>query len=307
MKQPFFEIKKDSSKSQENYAKFTISPLEAGYGHTLGTSLRRILLSSLTGAAITKAQIASVKHQFSTLKGLKEDVVEFILNLKQIRLIYKGTDPVKLTLSVKGPGIVKAGDIKAPASVKIINPDLVLANLAKSGKLEVKMEAETGVGYSSSEERKTDRVGLIPVDALFSPVVKVNYTVEETRVGRKTNFDKLVLEIWTDSTLKPEEALVKAAEIAVSYFKQIVSPQQEEKKEEEEKVDSLGPVGNLSVEEIGLPTRVANALVKAGYDTVKKLAKAEKKDLVKVRNLGEKSLKIIRIALAEKGVEFGEQ
>jgi DNA-directed RNA polymerase subunit alpha len=305
MQQPLFEIKKEASKKEANYAKFMIAPLEAGYGHTLGTTLRRILLSSLRGAAITTAQVSGVKHQFSTLKGLKEDVVEFLLNLKQVRLAYSGSEPVKLTLSAKGEGVVTAGDIKTPASVKIVNPELVLASLAKDGKLEAKMEAELGVGYSVSEERKTNKIGVIPLDALFSPVTKVNYEVEETRVGRKTNFDKLVLEIWTDGTVAPQEALVEAARIAVAYFNQIVSPKKEAVKEVE-KVDSFGAIGKLSVEEINLPTRVANALAKAGYDTVEKLAQAKKEDLVKVRNLGEKSLKIIRIALMEKGVQIGE-
>ena len=304
MKQPLFEIKQE--KGQENYAKFVIAPLTAGYGHTLGTALRRVLLGSLQGTAITKVQIVGVKHQFSTLKGLKEDMVEFLLNLKQVRLTGSASEPQKLKLSAKGPKEVKAADIICPADIKVANPDLVLANLAKDAKLEVKMETEVGVGYLPSEERKTSKIGLIPLDALFSPVMKVRYEVEETRVGRKTNFDKLILEVWTDGTIEPHDALIKAANIVVSYFNQIISPKKEAKKKDSEKEDTLGPVGKLSVEEIGLPTRVANALVKAGYDTVEKLVKAKSEDLVKVRNLGEKSLKIIHIALGEKGVNFGE-
>lgn len=313
MNEPIFEIKEESKKG--NYVRFIISPLEQGYGHTLGNSLRRVLLTALPGAAITSVKISGVKHQFSTLKGMKEDMVEFVLNLKKVRFAlerssqdsksYDSDKPVKVTLSVKGAGEVKAKDIKVPANVKIANPELILALLNKGSKLEANMEIESGVGYRSAEESESRRIGLIPLDASFSPVVKVNYKIEETRVGRLTNYDKLILEIWTDGTLTPKETLKKAAEILVMYFKQVVTPRKIEKKEEK-KEDGLGPVGKLSVEEITLPTRVANALVKAGYETVEDLASAKKEDLVKVRNLGEKSVKIIHAALAEKDVKLAE-
>ncbi len=168
------------------------------------------------------------------------------------------------------------------------------------------MEIEAGTGYSPAEDRTGGPIGTVPLDASFSPVQRVNYKVEETRVGRFTNFDKLILEVWTDGTITPKEATLSAAKILVSYFNQIVSPKKVEKKEVKEDVDIIGPVGKLSVEEIGLPTRVANALVKAKYETVEELAKAKRENLVKVRNLGEKSIKIITVALAEKGVKFGE-
>lgn len=301
MNEPVFEIKEEQKK--ENYAKFVISPLEQGYGVTLGNSLRRVLLTSLPGAAISSVRISGVKHQFSTLKGMKEDVVEFVLNLKQVRFRYQGDKPVKLTLSVKSPGEVRAKDIKTPASVEVANPEVVLAVLNKGAKLEAEMELTTGSGYSPAEERPTREIGLIPVDASFSPVSRVNYKIEETRVGRLTNFDKLSMEIWTDGTVSAKETLVNAARILVSYFNQIVSPKAV-KKNEVPSSSELGPAGKLSVEEIGLPTRVSNALDKAGYSTVEDLVKADKKELVKVRNLGEKSLKIISIALNEKGVDF---
>lgn len=302
MNEPTFEIKQE--KKEGNYARFVISPLEQGYGNTLGNSLRRVLLTSLPGAAITSVKIAGVRHQFSTLKGMKEDVIEFILNLKKVRIAKTDDKPAKATLSVEGAGEVKAKDIKVPAGVEIVNPELVLALLNKGAKLNAQMQIESGVGYKAAEETETKQIGLIPLDATFSPVVRVNYRVEETRVGRLTNYDKLILEIWTDGTIAPEGALKKAAEILVGYFNQIVSPKKV-KKQEEKKDDDLGPVGNLSVEEIALPTRVANALVKAGYETVKDLAKAKREDLVKVRNLGEKSVKIIEAALAEKNVKLG--
>jgi DNA-directed RNA polymerase subunit alpha len=301
MNEPIFEIKREEKKG--NYAKFSISPLEQGYGDTLGNSLRRVLLTSLPGAAITQLRIAGVKHQFSTLKGMKEDVVEFVLNLKKIRVAYDGDKPVKATISAVGEKEVRASDIETEATVTIANPDLVLAYLNKDMKLEAKMEIETGVGYSLASDRATGEIGLIPLDASFSPIVRVNYKVEETRVGRLTNYDKLILEIWTDGTMKPKKAIVAAAEILKTYCQQIISPKKikEEKVEDE---DDIGLVGKLSVEEIGLPTRVANALLKAGYETVEDLVNAEQEKLVKVRNLGEKSVKIIRAALGEKELKF---
>ena len=301
MDEPIFEVQEE--KKAENYAKFVISPLVQGYGVTLGNSLRRVLLTSLPGAAITTVKISGVKHQFSSLKGMKEDIVEFLLNLKKVRFNYKGEKPTKLTVSAKGPGEVKAKDIQKEASVTIANPDLVLAYLNKDAKIEAKLELEKGVGYLSSEDRKTGEIGLIPLDASFSPISRVNYKVEETRVGRLTNYDKLILEIWTDGTIEPKLALMESAKILVSYYQQVVTPKKV-KKEEEKVEDSLGPVGKLSVEEIGLPTRVANALLKAGYETVEDLVKAKREDLVKVRNLGEKSVKVVDAALGEKGLEI---
>ncbi len=303
--EPTFEVKNEST--QDNYGQFVLSPLPAGYGLTLGVALRRVLLNSLTGGAITSVQIEGVKHQFSTLKGMKEDVLDFLLNLKLVRVKITGSDPVKLKLSINRTGEVKAGDIEVPAGVEIANPELVLATLSKSAKLNAEMTAQNGVGYLLADERPQERIGEIHLDASFSPVSRVNYKVEETRVGRVTNYDKLTLEIWTDGIVSPNDALISASGILVSYFQQIVTP----KKQVESLVaevslasDSLGSVGKLSVEEIGLPTRVANALVKAGFETVEKLVVADKNELIKVRNLGEKSLKIVSAALSEKGVSF---
>jgi DNA-directed RNA polymerase subunit alpha len=303
MENPIFEIKE--IEKSENYAKLALSPLERGYGDTLGNSLRRVLLTSLPGTAITTARISGVKHQFSTLKGVKEDMVEFLLNLKKVRFEYGGEDTVNASISAKGPGEVKAGDIKTDATVKIANPDFVLAVLNKDAKLNAKLELEQGVGYSPADERATGEIGLIPLDASFSPILRVNYKVEETRVGRLTNYDKLIIEIWTDGTITPRDALIKASKILVTYLEQIIEPKKIEKDDEQED-NKLGPVGKLSVEEIGLPTRVANALVKAGYETVEDLVNAKKKDLVKVRNLGEKSVKVIEAALGERDLKLSE-
>lgn len=301
MKDPMFEIREE--KVEKGYGKFVISPLEQGYGLTMGNSLRRVLLSSLTGLAITTVKIAGVKHQFSGLAGMKEDIVEFILNLKKVKFSGSVDKPVKATIEVSKVGEFTAADIKVSGGVSVVNKDLVLGTLSKGTKLSGELTIESGVGYSPADERLTNVIGLIPVDASFSPVTRVAYKVEETRVGRLTNYDKLVLEVWTDGTIKPFDAIMESAKILLSYFGQITNPKKVEKVEEVVKSD-LGAVGKLSVEEIGLPTRVANALSKAGFETVEELAIAKKEDLVKVRNLGEKSLKIIAAALGTKGVEF---
>ncbi len=291
-------------KKDSKYGKFVISPLVSGFGNTLGNSLRRVLLTSLPGAAITNVRIKGAKHQFSTIKGVSADVLDFLLNLKKVRFSCDSTKPVKLSLSASKAGEVKAGDIKTPAGVKVSNPDLVLANLSKGAKIDAEMELESGVGYSSAEEHKKEGIGNIPLDASFSPIERVNFKVEDTRVGRLTDYDKLILEIWTDGTISPENALAESSKILSAYLDQIINPKKVAKIEEKVKEDSLGLVGKLSVEEIGLPTRVANALSKAGFETVERLVKADRAELVQVRNLGEKSLKIIDIALKEKGVEF---
>lgn len=301
MNEPMFEIKEEEKGT--NYAKFVISPLEQGYGLTVGNSLRRVLLSSLSGIAVTSVRIAGVKHQFSTLSGMKEDIVEFVLNLKKVRFAGDTDKPVKATISVSGEGEFTAKDIKVGGGLTVANPELVLGTLSKGSKMEAEITVEKGVGYSPAEERSADSIGLIPVDASFSPVKRVSYKIEETRVGRLTNYDKLIMDIWTDGTVDAGDALTESAKILLSYFGQIVNPKKTEKATIEKK-DDLGLVGRLSVEEVGLPTRVANALIKAGFETVDQLAYAKKEDLVKVRNLGEKSLKIIAAALGTKGVEF---
>lgn len=299
--EPIFEIKEEEKK--KDYSRFVIAPLERGYGSTLGNSLRRVLLTSLNGAAITGVRIASVKHQFTTLKGMREDVVDFLLNLKKVKLTSSSTGVEKAEISVSGPKEVKASDIKTSSAVKIVNPDLVIANLNKGSKLEAKLEIESGSGYSPAEERATGEIGYIPLDAAFSPVLRVNYRVEETRVGRLTNYDKLVMEIWSDGTFDPKEALIQSAKTLAMYLNQIVTPKKLVKKEEKSE-EGLGNAGKLSVEEIGLPTRVANALARSGYETVEDLVGAKRDVLVKVRNLGEKSVEIIESALEEKGLSF---
>lgn len=304
MFEPTFTITREEER--RDFGRYAIEPLEAGYGHTVGNALRRVLLTSLLGAAVTQVKISGVRHQFTTIAGLKEDVVELILNIKQLRVKYKGEKPVKLTLSATGPGQVKAAKIKTPAGVEIVNRDLVLGALAdKKSKLSVELTVETGLGYSLAEERKTGTIGLIPVDATFTPVTHVNYRVEATRVGRRANLDKLIMEITTDGTISPKDAMVAAAQILVDHFQQVVKPKKARPvKVEKEKIAPA--VAKLTVEELGLPTRIANSLRGAGLGTVADITQTAKSDLVKVKNLGEKSVKIIEAALVDKGVKLKE-
>ena len=300
-----FKIKK--IKQTNELGRFVIGPLPQGFGHTLGNSLRRVLLSSLKGAAITQVKISGVRHKFSTLTGLREDIIELILNIKQINIQYDGKKPAKLKLEKIGPGKVKAGDIKLPASVKIINKDFVLANLAdKKSKLKMEMIVEAGLGYLSAEDRTSDKIGVIPIDAAFGPVRRVNYKVEAARVGRQTDLDRLILEITSNGAIKPEEALKEAAKILVAFFHQIVEPKKmpvEKKKAEPMFSETL----RLTVEELGLPTRIVNALRRGGYGLVTDLIAATSADLIKVNNLGEKSIKIVQTALIKKGVSLKGQ
>ncbi|MEK7521238.1 MAG: DNA-directed RNA polymerase subunit alpha [Patescibacteria group bacterium] len=298
----------ETKETRADYGQFVIEPLERGYGHTLGTALRRVLLTGLQGSAITQARISGLKHQFSAVKGVKEDGVDLLLNLKKVRIAYEGDKPVRLTLTARGKGPVTAGDIKTPPGVTIANPDLVLANLADDkSKIDVELQVETGVGYSPAEDRKTGTVGLIPLDADFSPVKRVNVKVEETRVGRLTNYDKLTLELWTDGAIEPKESLKRAAEILIQYLQSVVSPAKKEVPQDGTKVRTGNTTSKLSVEELNLPTRITNALIGAGFETVEDILNASREELAKVRNLGEKSAKVIEAALAEKGVTWGQE
>lgn len=287
----------------KDFGKFELSPLEPGYGLTIGNALRRVLLTSLPGAAITSATISGVMHQFTTLQGVKEDVLELLLNLKQVRVSYTGDKPIEVSLTATGPGKVKAGDITTPANVKIVNPDLILAGLAdKKSKLEVKLEISSGYGYLSAKDRQPKKLGEIILDAAFSPVLRVNYQVETARVGRRTDLDKLILEISTNGGLKPSKALDTAAKILIDSFTQIVKPTFEKEAVKEPLLVEEHEAYRLSVEELDLPTRIANALKKGGYATVKDLGEASLKDITKVKNLGGKSVDIIVDKLKAKGV-----
>jgi DNA-directed RNA polymerase subunit alpha len=295
------------SKEEADSATYVIEPLEKGYGHTLGNALRRIMLNSLPGAAITQVKIKGIRHQFTTLKGMSEDIVEFILNLKRIRIRYEGDEPQTLHLTAQGPGEVKASQIKAPPVVTVVNKQLVLGTLAdKKTSLEAEMTVERGVGYSSVEGRKSDQLGVIPIDALFTPMRMVAYRVETTRVGRKTDLDRLILEVKTDGTIKPKEALTQTAKLLSAYFKQVYEPKVAKVEKPEEESFMSGETYKLTVEELDLPTRIANALRKGGYKTVLDLTKAAESEVAKVKNLGEKSVGLVKKALKKKEVGFKE-
>lgn len=284
---------------------FIFEPLPQGYGHTLGNALRRTLYTSIPGAAITSVKIAQARHQFTTIVGVREDMVQLVLNLKQVRISYTGSEPTTITLQAKGPGEVTAKDFDCPSGVSIANLELVIAHLSdKTVKLDIEATVETGMGYSPAEERQSSTVGVIPVDATFSPVSLVNYSVEATRVGRLTNYDRLILDITTDGTVTPQSALKIASQTLVSFFQGIITPQTTPAAGSSPVAKSSQPGVNISVEELDLPTRVANALVKAGFDSVGSLTATPKTELAKVKNLGAKSVKIIELALKERGFEF---
>lgn len=304
--QPVFTVKEVEATATA--ATLVIEPLEQGYGHTVGNALRRVLLTSLPGFAITKVTIASADHQFSTVDGVTEDVVDLMLNLKQVRVrstaeATSGT----LRLKVKGAKTVTAGDINCEAGFEIVNPDQHIAVLAKDKTLEIEMQVEGGMGYVVAPEDRTDNVGEIRVDALFSPVVQVSYKVEATRVGSKTNYDRIVMKVQTDGTISPVAAVQEAARVLVSQFSQIYAPvvavtQAVEPDLSPEEAEVL----RLTVEELDLPTRIANALRKGGFATVGDLSGAAKITVAKVKNLGEKSVDLINDALSKKGVSLGD-
>jgi len=300
--EPNFSINVDSERS--DYGRYSLDPMTQGYGLTLGNSLRRVLLTSLPGAAIFSVKIEGVKHQFSTVPGLKEDIIEFLLNIKKVRLSLPDSSPVTLTVSKKGPGEIRASDIQTPSGVTIINPDLVLGTLAdKKSEIEMQLFAAGGYGYVTAEETPVREVGVIPLDALYSPVVRVNYKVEATRVGRMTNLDKLVIEIWTDGTCAPHHALTEAAKILMSYFTQVFEPKVKKADEPAAVVPNVSDeVLKMRIEELDIPTRIVNALANGGIETVGQLLGAPRTDLMKIKNLGAKSLSIVEEKLKEKGV-----
>lgn len=302
MVDPNFKVIVESE--TETFGKLVISPLDPGYAHTLGNALRRVLLSSLEGAAVTSLTIDGVKHQFQTLEGLKEDIVDFVLNLKKLHVNLTDGNKAVLKLSKKGPGEIKASDLEAPSNAEVVNTGLYLGSLSdKKSEINAEITVEKGYGYSLADERKTGVIGVIPVDASFTPVVRVNYRQEATRVGRETNLDSLVLEIWTNGTVSASEALRRASKLLVSYFLQIYEPKAENSQISVAVTPSVSDdVLKMLIEELDLPTRLENALKNGGIETVGQLLGTPRKDLLKVKNLGGKSLGIVEDKLREKGV-----
>ncbi|HQM15835.1 MAG TPA: DNA-directed RNA polymerase subunit alpha [Candidatus Woesebacteria bacterium] len=299
---PTFAITEE--KKTASHSLFTFKPLENGYGHTIGNALRRVLLSSLPGAAITAVNIEGVDHQFTTVAGVKEDVVELLLNLKQVRILADSADDLGIArVEIQGPATVTAADIKCEAGFTVVNPDLHLASLAQGAKLQMEMKIQSGIGYQLSELVEQKEIGELTVDAIFSPVLTVSYKVESTRVGRRTDYDKLLLDVKTDGTINPREAVEKAAQILTKQFAQVFEPVVVEEVTVAEDVSpEKAEVLRLTVEELDLPTRIANALRKGGYKTVGDLVNSTRGAVERVKNIGEKSAGIVDEALQKKGV-----
>jgi DNA-directed RNA polymerase subunit alpha len=292
-----------------NYGKFIISPLEHGYGVTLGNSLRRILLSSLEGAAVTSIRLVDVLHEFSDIPGVREDVLQVMLQVKQLRLMMEGVDTTRMHLAVRGEGMVTAADIVTPPEITIINPDLYLftADNAKA-RLDIEFTVERGRGYAPSNERGRMPIGELPVDAIFSPVKRINWEVQAARVGQSTNFDKLVLEIWTDGSISPENALSTSAKIMIEHLRYVAGISEETLSISMEKEVSgshlTSEVAETPVESLDLSVRVFNSLKRTGIITVGDVLELlEKGDqaVMSIRNFGEKSLEELRTKMHEKG------
>ncbi|PIR79315.1 MAG: DNA-directed RNA polymerase subunit alpha [Candidatus Levybacteria bacterium CG10_big_fil_rev_8_21_14_0_10_36_30] len=306
MVNPSFKIVEE--KKEVGYSQFVIEPLEPGFGHTLGVALRRVLLTSIEGAAVTSVKIDGVKHLFSTLPGLKEDIIEVVLNIKTLRVkLAEGKTEAKLRLTAVGPGQITAKDIEISDGVEIVDSGHFIGSLSdKKSKLSIEMTVEKGFGYSLAEERKISTVGIIPIDAIFSPVTKVNYKIEQTRVGRQTNYDKLVFEVWTDGTIDAKAALDQAGRILVAYFHQVYEPKEVGAHSEEIAISSSlsEDVLRMTIDELDLPTRIYNSLRNAGIETLKDMIATPRKELMAYRNLGAKSLSIIEDSLKEKGISL---
>ncbi|NLY37683.1 MAG: DNA-directed RNA polymerase subunit alpha [Firmicutes bacterium] len=296
---------------QQGYGKFIVEPLERGYGITLGNALRRILLSSLPGAAITSVRFEGALHEFSTLPGVLEDTIEIILNLKSLSMKIHSDEPQTLIIDTDQPGEIRAKDIKAPSIVEILNPDLLICTLEENARIYMEMTAANGRGYVPAERNKLPHhpIGVIPVDSIFSPIRKVNYQVENTRVGQITDYDKLTLEVWTDGSIKPDEAVTLAAKILskhialfVNLTEQVDEVEITSDKEEEDRERLL----DMTIEELDLSVRSYNCLKRAGINTVGELVRKTEEEMMKVRNLGKKSLEEVDQKLRELGFSLSK-
>jgi DNA-directed RNA polymerase subunit alpha len=305
MVNPVFKVKEE--KIAENHSEFSIEPLEPGYGHTMGNALRRALLTSIPGAAVTSVKIAGVKHKFSTIAGVKENVVDLLLNIKGLNFrLLDGAEKGKVTLSVKGSKEITGADFETPENIEIVNKDHYIASINdKKAKLEMELTIEQGLGYSSAEERRSTALGLIPTDAVFTPVKRVSYDVSATRVGRQTDLDKLILNVWTNGIVEPKDALEEASKILTSYFLQVYEPKSVVSSESASAKPSIADnISKLTIDELDLPTRIYNSLRNGGIETLGQLLATTKKDLVSMRNMGNKSIMVVEEKLKEKGVSL---
>lgn len=298
--------------NETNYAKFVCEPLERGYGVTIGNSLRRILLSSLPGAAITSVKIEGVVHEFSTIPNVVEDVPEIIVNLKMVRLKLHENEEKTIRIDVKGEGEVKAGDIITDSSVEVLNPDLHIATLSEGAHLQMEMTVDMGRGYNSAEKNKKENMplGVLPIDSIYTPVKKVNYAVENTRVGQNIDFDKLTIELWTDGSLLPYEALSLAAKVMTSHLELFIDLSETAKNTQvmiEKEENKKEKVLEMSIEDLELSVRSFNCLKRAGISTVEDITNMTESELMKVRNLGKKSLDEVTFKIHSLGLEFAQE
>lgn len=301
----------DSASATENYGKFVVEPLERGFGTTIGSALRRVLLSSIQGSAITAVKIEGALHEFSTLPYVREDVAEIIINLKKLRFAFIADEPRTLTLEAGKAGDVTAAAFTGEPGVEILNPDVVIATLDKGGKLSIEIEVDTGRGFVLSEmQSEADKpIGVIPLDSNFSPVKRVNFRVENTRVGQRTDYDKLIIEVWTDGSLTPQDAVSYAASILKNHLQLLVTKEEEPAEEEVEEIDDewirIHDVLQRSVEELELSVRSSNCLRNANIKSIGDLVRKTESDMLKFRNFGRKSLKEISDILTSMGLHFG--
>ena len=296
------------------YGRFVCEPLERGYGTTIGNGLRRMLLSSLEGAAVTSIRIDNVLHEFSTLPGVRDDITNIVLKIKQLCLKMEGDEPRVIHIDVEGEQEVTGANVICDPEIEVLNTDLHIATLNESGKLKIEMKVERGRGYVPAEKNKKsdDVIGTIPIDSLFSPVERVKYEVMDTRVGNVMDYDKLILEVWTNGALKPEEAVAKAAKILNDHLKlfQNIDGLHEEIEEDEEStfieepVDETGKILEMTIEDLDLSVRSFNCLKRAGINTVADLVEKSEDEMMKVRNLGRKSLDEVKKKLDELGVSL---
>jgi len=298
--------------NETNYAKFVCEPLERGYGVTIGNSLRRILLSSLPGAAITSVKIEGVVHEFSTIPNVVEDVPEIIVNLKMVRLKLHENEEKTIRIDVKGEGEVKASDIITDSSVEVLNPDLHIATLSEGAHLQIEMTVDMGRGYNSAEKNKKDNqpLGVLPIDSIYTPVKKVNYAVENTRVGQNIDYDKLTIELWTDGSLAPYEALSLAAKVMTSHLELFIDLSETAKNTQvmiEKEENKKEKVLEMSIEDLELSVRSFNCLKRAGISTVEDITNMTESEMMKVRNLGKKSLDEVTFKIHSLGLEFAQE
>jgi DNA-directed RNA polymerase subunit alpha len=299
-------IERIGSHDDEFYGRFTVEPLDRGYGHTLGNALRRVLLSSLPGAAVTSIQIEGIQHEFSTIPGVKEDVTEIILNTKELTLRSFSNEPKVLEINVQGPKEVTAADIRVDSEVEVVNPDLHIATLDKDASLQMWLTVERGSGYVAADKNKQNPtvIGVIPIDSIYTPIRKVNYLVENTRVGQITDYDKLVLEVWTNGSLNPEEAVGMAAKLLTEQLALFtgLTDQPVQATVAEAEGAMAGKSMDMTIEELDLSVRAFNCLKRAGINTVAELVQKDQEEMMKVRNLGKKSLEEVEQKLALLGL-----